>query len=63
MAETGLRQGWQVERGYCNPPYSRENTLHWIEKAHQETSGGARWVCDPPPSVDREAMACRCLRS
>ena len=31
--EDGLKQTWEGERVYCNPPYHSRNIIKWIEKA------------------------------
>lgn len=32
--DDGLKQSWEGERVFCNPPYGRE-IGKWVEKAHQ----------------------------
>lgn len=33
----GLKETWQGERVYCNPPYSRGNIDLWVEKCYKES--------------------------
>lgn len=32
--DDGLKQSWDGERVYCNPPYHSKNIIKWIVKAH-----------------------------
>ncbi len=34
--ENGLKQNWQGETVFCNPPYGRE-IKHWVEKCYKES--------------------------
>lgn len=34
--DNGLKQSWEGERVFCNPPYSRGNIIKWLKKAYEE---------------------------
>jgi phage N-6-adenine-methyltransferase len=36
VAENGLKQDWQGEVVFCNPPYGREIKL-WVQKCYEES--------------------------
>ena len=36
IAENGLKQDWQGEVVFCNPPYGREIKL-WVQKCYEES--------------------------
>jgi phage N-6-adenine-methyltransferase len=36
MAEDGLKQSWEGETVYCNPPYGRV-IADWVKKAYEES--------------------------
>lgn len=36
VIENGLKQNWQGETVFCNPPYGRE-IKHWVEKCYKES--------------------------
>ena len=36
IAEDGLKQNWQGEIVFCNPPYGRD-IKHWVEKCFMES--------------------------
>ncbi len=36
IEENGLLQDWSGQRVYCNPPYGRNETGKWVEKAYNE---------------------------
>jgi site-specific DNA-methyltransferase (adenine-specific) len=33
IADNALRQNWSGHRVWCNPPYSRQQIIRWVEKA------------------------------
>lgn len=35
--EDGLRQNWGGHRVFCNPPYGKQETGKWVEKAYKES--------------------------
>lgn len=41
--DNGLKQSWQNERVFCNPPYGRE-IGKWVEKAYAENMIGGAYV-------------------
>lgn len=41
--DDGLKQSWQNERVFCNPPYGRE-IGKWVEKAYAENMIGGAYV-------------------
>lgn len=50
--EDGLKQSWQDERVFMNPPYGREISK-WMRKAYEEArDNGALVVCLVPARVD-----------
>jgi len=46
----GLSQSWQSEVCWCNPPYSQ--IALWMQKAYEESLGGAVVVCLIPARTD-----------
>jgi site-specific DNA-methyltransferase (adenine-specific) len=36
MKEDGLKQSWEGEKVFCNPPYKRGEINKWIEKGYNE---------------------------
>lgn len=52
IKEDGLKQDWQNEVVFMNPPYGRE-IGHWVKKAYQEASSGrCKVVCLIPARTD-----------
>lgn len=42
IEDDGLKQSWNNEVVFCNPPYGRE-IKHWVKKAREARGGGS---CD-----------------
>ena len=47
--DDGLKQSWQNERVFCNPPYGRE-IGKWVEKAYAENMIGGAYIVMLIPS-------------
>lgn len=47
----GLKQSWQGETVFCNPPYGRDISK-WVAKAHTESANGATVVMLIPARTD-----------
>lgn len=51
IEENGLKQSWQGEIVFCNPPYGRE-IGKWVKKAYDEAMKGTKIVMLIPARVD-----------
>ena len=51
IEENGLKQSWQGEIVFCNPPYGRE-IGKWVKKAYDEVMLGTKIVMLIPARVD-----------
>ncbi|MCA9496827.1 MAG: adenine methyltransferase [Nanoarchaeota archaeon] len=49
--EDGLKQSWENERVFCNPPYGRDLKL-WVEKAYNERNNAELIVLLIPSRTD-----------
>ena len=50
-ADDGLKQDWEKEKVFMNPPYGRE-IGNWMEKAYVSSLKGATVVCLVPARTD-----------
>lgn len=51
----GLKNSWAVEAGeavFCNPPYGRNITGQWVQKAYEEAQNGTTVVLLIPARTD-----------
>lgn len=55
IAEDGLKQSWEGETVFCNPPYGKE-LPKWIEKASKSGGGGTTVVLLIPARTDTRAF-------
>ena len=49
--QDGLKQSWQGETVFCNPPYGSE-IKKWVEKSHNESQNGSTVVMLIPARTD-----------
>jgi len=49
--QDGLKQSWQHNTVFMNPPYGREISK-WVKKAYEESSADCCVVCLLPPRTD-----------
>ena len=50
--DDGLAQDWGKETVFMNPPYGRNCSYRWVEKAHDAWQKGATVVCLLPARTD-----------
>ncbi len=60
QADDGLSQKWGG-KVFMNPPYGRE-IGKWVEKAYQESLGGAKVICLLPARTDTRWFHDYCLK-
>lgn len=61
--QDGLAAAWRGETCWMNPPYGRERTGKWIQKAYEESLKGATVVCLIPARTDTKAWHDYCMRA
>jgi len=61
IKEDGLKQSWKGEVVFMNPPYGRD-IKKWIEKAWNESRGGATVVCLVPSRTDTRWWHRYCMK-
>ena len=55
IVEDGLKQSWEGETVFCNPPYGKALPL-WIKKAAQSAGNGTTVVMLIPARTDTKAF-------
>lgn len=61
--QNGLSKQWNGEVCWMNPPYGRESTGKWIQKAYEESLRGTIVVCLIPARTDTKSWHEYCMKA